>query len=128
MSSLQYQAEPPIRYVTELPAVLQELPEGVKTRLNLIANRNLALANHANAGLALATWLHIMLLLDPLAETDLMIEYHAWLQMLKSLRGLILQTALQRQQVGVAVPAPSTAPLPEKKSWWRGIIDRVSGR
>ena len=99
-----------LRFIVENPRWVEQrfqVDEETRKLATLIADRDLALANHETAGLALATVLHWWLLEDPLATSDrwAWTEYRAWLQLLKSLRGKTLDAALWRLR-GEAVFVP----------------------
>ncbi|MEM4454880.1 MAG: hypothetical protein QXT28_09235 [Thermofilaceae archaeon] len=119
-----------IRYILENPKWVSLQPavsEDVKTLFTLFADRDLALANHVNAQLALATWLNIIFLQDRYAirnASDLAL-YRSWLQLLKSLHGRPLEAALQRLRGEVAViPPPAVQPQQPQPSFLSRLLGR----
>ena len=99
-----------LRFIVENPRWVEQrfqVDEETRKLATLVADRDLALANHETAGLALATVLHWRVLEDPLAANDrwAWAEYRAWLQLLKSLHGKTLEAALLRLR-GEAVYVP----------------------
>jgi len=126
-ASLQRPTVPDVslRFIVENPRwTLQNIDVDERTRMIVtrVADRDLALANHETAGLALATVLHWWLLQDPLAEKDewAWAEYRAWLQLLKSLKGKTLEAALWRLR-GEAVFVPLGIGFQPRQ----GLVDRL---
>lgn len=93
--------------------------------LTAMGGRDLALGNHENAGLALATFFGILVLQHPLAQYDptAWATHLAWLQILKSLKGLSLKAALESvKEKTVIVPQPAVQAAPSS-----GITEKVKG-
>lgn len=111
-----------LRYIIENPRWLDnnaDPGEKAKRYATLLADRDLALANHVNAGLALSTFMHAytLTMTEAVNDAEWLAMYRVWLQLLKSLHGKPLQYALQRISGETAIATP---PVKEE-----GIIDKL---
>lgn len=129
-----------LRFIVHNPHVVKETTErvnvpafeDVRDFVTAAGGRDLALANHVNAGLALATFFGVVLLQHPIARYDpTPWQTHlAWLQILKSLYGDTLRAALERIRTEGMVLAPVTQqpqPVQPEQQSVRQLFGRLFG-